>query len=150
MDTGTIIPFISRKESLENVQSEMVTGVVPLLRRIKINPRLVVCGDLHFSRIAMIHVRSALIVFRGPVIVRIIYIWIMIKPLPILCIIGICPLLTIRLLRRNRIGEKTQAKRTKSGKDNRTEHNFNLLNSVDGVTTPCSRYRHFFSRTMRK
>jgi len=102
---------------LENIESKMITGVVRTLSGIKIDPILIVGWNPHLCRVAMIQIRSALVVFRGVVIVRIIHVRIVIEPLPILCI-GSCPLLTIRLLCRSGIGKEKQANRAENGKRN--------------------------------
>ena len=62
----------------------MVTRVITLWLWIKIDPSLVVSGNLHFGRIPMIHVWSALVVFWCVIIVRIKYVGVIIEPLPIL------------------------------------------------------------------
>jgi len=90
---------------LKNIEPEMMTGVITPLLWIKIDPRLVVSGNLHLRRIPMVQVRSTLIEFRGVKIVRIIHVRIVVKPLPILRI-GRCPLLTISLLCRSGIGHQ--------------------------------------------
>ena len=108
----------------------MIADVITPLRRIKIDPILIVGRNLHLCRIAMVQIRSALVVFRRVVIVRIVHVRIVVEPLPILRI-GSCPLLSISLLCRNGIGQRAeQAKRAENGERNRAKHHSNLLKTV--------------------
>ena len=118
IDSHTVIFGASRNpdgnvqgstKMLENVQPKVVSTIVPLVSRIKVDPSLVVGRYTHLCRIAVIHIRSALIVFGSVIIVRIIHVGIVIEPLPILRI-GSCPLLTVSLLSRSEIGQQEHAK----------------------------------------
>ena len=87
---------------LKHVEAEMIAGVIPPVHWKKVVPVPIVGRHPHIRRIPMIQVRCTAEVFRRQKIVRIIYVGIMIEPLPILCI-GSCPLLIESLLCRSRM-----------------------------------------------
>jgi len=73
----------------------MMTPVITALLRIKVVPLGVIYRNTHLLRISMIHALVAAVVFLTPVILRIIYVGIMVKPIPIVCAIRTTPTLTI-------------------------------------------------------
>ena len=58
----------SAPAGLEDVQDEVVSGMIPAGTRIVVVPTLVVDRDTHFRWIAVIHILAALVVFLAPVI----------------------------------------------------------------------------------
>ena len=69
---------------LENVQYEVVAGMVSAGTGIVVVPALVINRDSHFRRITVIHVLATLVVFLAPVISWVVDVRVMIKTLPVL------------------------------------------------------------------
>jgi hypothetical protein len=139
-------------QALENVQPEMIPGMVTLSCGVKIDPILIERRNPHLRRIPMVQIRRALKIFRRVKIVWIIHVRIVIEPLPILCIDS-SPLLTKSLLRRCSTGQQEQTKRAKNSECDCAEHKSKPFQgqcckySVSGATTSCLRYRQSFYLT---
>jgi hypothetical protein len=86
----------SRKD-LENIENEMVPGMISSRHGIIILVAFIVCRNSHLRGIAMIQTLGALVVILRPEILWIIDVRIMIKTVPVLSVVGVSPLATISL-----------------------------------------------------
>ena len=68
---------------LEDVQKEVVATVISVIGRIHVVPLLVVDRNLHFWRIAVVHVATTLKIFLAVEILRIVHVRIVIKAVPV-------------------------------------------------------------------
>jgi hypothetical protein len=71
---------------------------------IEIRPASVIDGDLHFLRVAVVHILAAAVVVSSVVVLRIIDVRIMVHPVPVLGVVSMPPLPAISLLSLGLIG----------------------------------------------
>ena len=82
-------------------------------------PLAIVHRHSHFRRIAMVHIVAATVILVAPEVLRVVHVGVMVKPVPILRVVGASPVLSIGLLSFGAIGRKQSTETKDGGQGNR-------------------------------
>jgi len=61
----------------------MVTAMVAAIARVVVVPSLVVNGNPHFRRVAIVHTVGASVVFLPPKVLGVVYVWVVVVAAPV-------------------------------------------------------------------
>jgi len=124
---GQVLAYAERyanfNDPLERIEDEVVPGVIATTARIHVVPLLVVDGNPHFWRIAMVQAVAAAVVLLSPEILWVVDVGVVVEAIPIMGIALSSPTASVRsLVGRCGIGYGHIAARQHGGDQKMTEH----------------------------